>query len=359
MADHRNGLLSSSLNRRQLLQGSGVAIATLAFGGALTACGNKDTPSASSTGGAGLVAMKYQLEWLKLEQFNGFFMAQEKGYYGKEGVKADIASGGPNISASQLVGAGKADLGDDDNITLLQGISKGLPLVMFATVFQKNPYSCISKSSKPIRTLQDMVGKTVAISPAGREQLIPALRNAGVDPSKVTIIAAGTDPTQLVTGQADGYFGFSTSQGVSLEQKGMDLVYASTVDLGFGGYADVLFATKDAIDTKKDDLVKFLRATIMGYEFAAQNPDEAAQLMVSKYGPPGLNLETEKLVAKKQIDLISSPKGVLWLDKDQMQKIIEDQVKIKSIPGPLEVDQVMTTSILEAAYAGKTSLLTT
>jgi NitT/TauT family transport system substrate-binding protein len=352
MPDRNHPLLGASASRRQILRGAGIGVATLAFGSALSACGGGNDSSSS-----GKTKMTYQLEWLKITQFAGFFAAQENGYYTKNAVDPTIDAGGPNISASQLVAAGRADLGDDDNITLLQGIAKGLPLVMFATVFQKTPYSCISKSSKPIHTLQDMVGKTIAISAAGKAQLTPALQNAGVDPSKVKIIPAGADPTQLVTGQADGYFGFSTDQGVSLEQKGLDVVFASATDLGFGGYADCLFATKDKISQDKDNLVDFLRGTIMGYEWSNANPAKAAELVVNKYGPKGQNLALQTEVAKKQVSLIESPKGVMWMDVDQMQKIIDDQVAIKVITKPMKAEDVMTTSILEAAYGGKTSLL--
>ncbi len=356
MVNAPRALSSSAVSRRQLLKGTGIGVATLAFGSALAACGNKSTPTPGSTSG-GLVTMNYQLSWLKITQFAGYFVAEEKGYYKKEGINANIAAGGPNISASQLVGAGKADLGDDDNVTLLQAIDKGLPLVMFATIFQKTPYSCISKSDKPIRTLQDMVGKTVAISAAGQAQLVPALKGAGVDASKVKIIPAGADPTQLVTGQVDGYFGYSTDQGVSLQQKGLSLVMVSTSDLGFGSYGNILFTTKDNLANKKADLVKFLRGTIMGYEYADQNPDEAATLTVQKYGPPGLDLATQKLVAKAQATLIENPKGVMWFDPAVMQKIIDQQVAIKSISKPLKAADVMTTEVLDAAYGGKTSLL--
>jgi NitT/TauT family transport system substrate-binding protein len=353
MTEPQLALLHDRLSRRQVLKGLGVGAATLTFGGALSACGAGE----AATGDGGTTTLKYQLEWLKLTQFAGFFAGIEKGYYKGEGIAAEIGAGGPNISASQLVTARRADLGDDDNITLLQGIDKGLPLVMFAAIFQKSPYSCISKAEKPIRSLQDMVGKTVAISAAGQAQLEPTLRDAGIDPTTVKIIPAGADPTQLVTGQADGYFGFATDQGVALERKGLSLAYASTTDLGFGGYGDVLFTTKDNLAKNKDSLVKFLRATIKGYEYINANPDDAATWTVQKYGPAGLDLENEKAVARKQVELIQSPKGVLWIEPDAMQKIVDSQLKLKTISKPVKAADIMTTELLEAAYGGKTTLL--
>jgi NitT/TauT family transport system substrate-binding protein len=341
-----------AFGRRQLLKGAGLGLAALGAAPILAACGNS-----ASAGSGSLVNLSYQLEWLKITQFSGFFAAENNNYYTKQGLNVTFAAGGPNISASELVAAGRADLGDDDNIVLLQAIDKGLPLVMFAAIFQKTPESCISLASNPILTLQDMVGKTIAIDTAEAAQLIPALKAAGIDPSKVKIIPAGADPTQLVTHQADGYFGFSTSQGVDLQLQGVKIVSVSASDLGFGDYADVLFTTKHNLATKKAELVKFLRATIMGYEYAIANPDAAAKITVDKYGAPGLNIKSETATAHAQIPLISSPKGVLWLDPTTMQQIIDQQFAIKSISRRLTASEVMTTGILEAAYGGKTNLL--
>lgn len=343
---------SGELGRRQILKGAGLGLAALGAAPLLASCG-----SSSKASPAGPVSMSYQLEWLKITQFAGFFAAENNGYYTREGVDVSFAAGGPNISASQLVGAGRAELGDDDNIVLLQAIDKGLPLVMFAAIFQKTPESCISLASNPIHTLEDMVGKTIAIDTAEEAQLVPALQHAGIDPSKVKIIPAGANPTQLVTHQADGYFGFSTDQGVDLQLQGVEIVAVSASDLGFGDYADVIFTTKDNLASRKADLVKFLRATIMGYEYAIASPVSAAQITVDKYGAAGLNIKSETATAKAQISLIDSPKGVLWLDPSTMQSIIDQQLAIKTISNPLKASDVMTTEILEAAYGGKTSLL--
>ncbi len=371
--------IGAELGRRALLKGLLGGAAMLGSSALLGACGTSSsgtsspsgssldsssagtssTGSSSSAGSSGSSAatasLSYQFSWLKLEQFNGYFVADAKGYFSQEKVNATLTAGGPNISASQVVAGGRADLGDEDNITLLQAQAKGLPLVAFATVFQKSPYSCISKADKPIHTLRDFAGKTIAIDTAGRAQLEPALKTAGI--TGVNIVPAGPDPTQLVTGQADGYFGYSTSQGVALEQKGLKVVYAFVADLGFGGYNNVLMTTKDTLDKRHDDLVRFLRAAIMGYEFAAKDPDYAAGLTVDKYGPPGANLTTEKAVARAQLPLITTSKGPMWIETSRMQAIIDQQVKAGTIKKALQASDVMTTSVLDAAYGGKTSLL--
>jgi NitT/TauT family transport system substrate-binding protein len=363
------------VNRRTVLKGLLAGSALVVTPGLLAACGSSPSSPNSSAlsspglssparselapspaaGTAALAALTYQFSWLKLEQFNGLFVAQENGYFADNQINATLNAGGPNVIASQIVAGGRADLGDEDHITLLQAQAKGIPLVAFATVFQKSPYACISFAGNPINTLADFSGKTIAIDTAGQAQLEPVLAAAGI--TGVTIIPAGPDPTQLTTKQADGYFGYSTNQGVSLQRQGLDVVFAFAADLGFGGYNNVLVATKDTLATKHDELVRFLRSVIKGYEFAAQNPDVAAQLTVDKYGPAGADLETEKAVAREQVELIATAKGPMWIEPARMQEIIDAQVISGAITTSLKAEDVMTTSVLEAAYGGKTTLL--
>jgi len=95
----------------------------------------------------------------------------------------------------------------------------------------------------------------------------------------------------------------------------------------------------------------------MGYEWLNANPDEGAQIVVDSYGPPELVLENEQLTAAFQKDLIDTESGVLVVDPDKMQQIIDALVEVGTLEQPLDANQVVNTSILEEAYAGSTSLL--
>jgi NitT/TauT family transport system substrate-binding protein len=332
------------ISRREFVKAVGAASGALALGGVFTD---------ASTGAVELTKVTDQLGWLKISQFTGFFAGQAKGFYKHEGVDVTVNAGGPNVIASQVIAAGKALVGDDDNTTVLQGIDKGLPLVVYGAIFQKSPYAVMSFPDKPIRTLKDFAGKTVAMSPATKPQLIPLLQKAGVDPNSVNMVPAGPDPGQLASHQVDGYFGYATAQGVSLKQQGLDLVITYFNDLGFPSYANVLITRKDTLKRHKDTLVHFLRGTIMGYEYSLKNPVEMGTLVATKYGPPGLDAKTEIAVHRAQAPLIASPKGVLWVDPKKMQAVINAAAAATTISKALPLSDVMTTQILQAAYRGK------
>jgi NitT/TauT family transport system substrate-binding protein len=335
------------LSRSEFVKAVGAGAGAIAVGGILTDV---------SKGAVRLTRVTDQLGWLKISQFSGFFAAQEKGFYRKQGLDVTVHSGGPNVIASQVVATGRALVGDDDNTTVLQAIDKGLPVIVYGAIFQKSPYAVMSLPSKPIRTLKDFAGKTVAASPATKPQIEPLLEKAGVDPTSVTWVPAGPDPGQLASQQVDGYFGYATAQGVTLKEQGINVVTTLVNDLGFQSYANVLITKPETIQKQKDTLVAFLRGTIMGYEYSLKYPQEMGKLVATKYGPPGLSAKTEAAVHVAQAALIRSPHGVLWVDPVKMQSVITAAAAAKSISKPLPVSRVMTTEILKLAYRGKTSI---
>ncbi len=339
--------MEEQLSRKQFVKAVGAVAGAAAVGGIFTEV---------SDGAVRLSKVTDQLGWLKISQFSGFFAAQEKGYYTKQDLAVTVNAGGPNVIASQVVATGRALVGDDDNTTVLQAIDKGLPVIVYGAIFQKSPYAVMSLPSKPIRTLEDFAGKTVAASPATKPQIEPLLKKAGVDTGSVNWVPAGPDPGQLASHQVDGYFGYATAQGVTLKQQGIKIVTTYVNDLGFASYANVLITKPETIQKEKDTLVAFLRGTIMGYEYSLKNPEEMGRLVATKYGPPGLSAKTETAVHLAQAPLIRSPHGVLWVDPAKMKAVIKAAAAAKSIAKPLPLNQVMTTEILRLAYRGKTSI---
>lgn len=330
------------------------AVATAALLLAGCAGGSSGSPS----DGASLTPVNYQLSWLKITQFGGFFAGEAEGYYAEEGIAPTFTAGGSNILAWQQVASGAALLADEDNTLLLQAIENGEDLVAIGTVFQKSPMAIMSLSDDPITKASDFEGKTIAYPENGIDQLTSALKANGVDMSKVTIVPAGADPTQLVTGQVAGYGGYATSQGASLELQGLDVDYLYLDDLGVPSYGNVIITTRENLDTQRDLLKKFLTASVKGYEWLNANPKEGAAIVVNDVNPTGgLDLATEEKTAEIQATLIASPSGVLRIDVDKMQKIIDSLVEAGTLKKPLKAADIVDTSLLDEVYGSKTSLL--
>ncbi|WP_159502079.1 ABC transporter substrate-binding protein [Microbacterium sp. 18062] len=323
---------------------------------ALASCAGD--PSDGSSDAAALEPVDYQLSWLKITQFGGFFAADAEGFYADEGIEPTFTAGGSNILAWQQVAGGAALLGDEDNTLFLQAVESGEDLVAIGTVFQKSPMAIMSLSDEPITEASDIEGKTIAYPENGVDQLTSALEANGVDLSTVEIVPAGSDPTQLVTGQVDGYGGYATSQGASLELQGLDIDYLYLDDLGVPSYGNIIVTTRENLETDRDLITRFMTASVKGYEWLNAHPAEGAAIVVDDVNPTGgLDLATEEKTAEIQATLIGSPAGVLRIDLDKMQEIIDSLVAAGTLSTPLEAADVVDTSILDDVYGDATSLL--
>ncbi|MFT4306717.1 MAG: ABC transporter substrate-binding protein [Microbacterium sp.] len=344
-----------SRSRASLARSLAAAAAVAASVIALAGCAGGSTGSSS---GDALESVNYQLSWLKITQFGGFFAADAEGYYADEGIAPTFTAGGSNILAWQQVSSGAALLGDEDNTLFLQAVESGEDLVAIGTVFQTSPMAIMSLSSDPITTAADFEGKTIAYPENGIDQLTSVLESDGVDMSTVTIVPAGSDPTQLVTGQVQGYGGYATSQGASLELQGLDVDYLSLEDLGVPSYGNIIVTTKENLEQNRDLIERFMTASVKGYEWMNANPTDGAALVVNDVNPTGgLDLDTETKTAEIQASFIDSPTGVLRIDVDKMQKIIDSLVAAGTLSAPIDAADVVDTSVLDDVYGSSTSLL--
>lgn len=319
---------------------------------AMTGCA-----SGTSAGSEGGEPVNFQLSWYKLGQFNGLFAADKEGYFQEEGIEPTFTPGGADILAWQQIVGGKALLGDEDNTLLLQAIEAGEPLVAIGTIFQKSPFAVMSDAKDPIESIEDFKGKTIAVPNNAIDQFTALVVDAGLSASDVEFVPGGSDPTQLITGQVDGYTGYATSQGASLELQGIKVNYLYLSDLGIPSYANLIVTTKDNVSKHKDKLVQYMTAAVKGYEYLADNGDAMAEHLVNSVNPAGgLDLESEKLANEIQLPIMKSANGYLSIDVEQMQKVIDALYAAGTLKTKLDAKDVVDTSILDAAYGGKTSL---
>lgn len=297
-------------------------------------------------------AVSCQLNWIKSVQFGGHFAAQEQGYFAKEGVEAEILGGGPGIDSINLVASGRVTVGDRDSSTLLLARAKGTPVRAFAAAMQRNPYAVMSLKSKPIRSLKDMVGKTIAIPQQRRASMAALLKKANIDASSVSFVPVGTDPGILASGQVDGYFGYVTNQGVMLRMRGVDVEAVTLQDLGDPSYPMTFFATEQTLATRGDAVVRWLRAEIQGWRWFAENPEATAKFVVEKYAQQGLDLAQQTEEAKLYRDYIMPggvAESVLWIDKTIFEQAMALAKDAGALTGDVDIEPLVDQSFLRKA----------
>jgi ABC-type nitrate/sulfonate/bicarbonate transport system substrate-binding protein len=312
--------------------------------------------AAAGPGGASAQALKpisFQLSWIKSIQYGGLFAGLEIGSFKEQGVDASFVSGGPTMDPIGNVATGRSQLGDRPSGALLLARDKGVPIKIIGQMFQKSPYSVISLASKPIDSVKDMVGKTIATPVSGRALIVSLIQGAGLDPNSVNLVPASPDPAGLVAGQIDGYVGYSTNQGVMLQTRGVEIHVFNAQDHGLPDATGVIYGATDTLAANRPLVVAFLRGAIKGWHYALAHPEETAKLMVDKYGAPGLNLKaqtTEIIASTPYIEAgLGTSQGLLSLNVPLFSQMIDTYRKVGMIKGDWTVNDLCDASFVEEA----------
>ena len=345
----RRGFLKTSLQAGVAVLGAG------ALGGVLTGCGT------SPAGGADkLRTINFQLSWIKDAESAGLWAAMDQGFMQKQGLALTVNAGGPQIDPRAIVASGSAPLGVSAAATpFLQAVEKGAPLRVIAVPLQQAPSGLISLAKKPIKSVQDVIGKRIGLQTGARPVWDLIAAAAGIDPSKVTVVNVGVDPTPLVSGQVDAYWGYATNQFIALKDKGLDPVIITANDMGVPLYGDIIITTDKVLQSDKELAVKFLYALIQGWEYDEKHPDEVTDAMLKKYASD-LDADLQRKVNRATLPYLHSPltdrKGICWQDGADWEKLVKVMYDTKQLPRILKVEELMDNSVLEAAYKGKNTI---
>jgi NitT/TauT family transport system substrate-binding protein len=196
--------------------------------------------------------------------------------------------------------------GSDQFLDMLHTIDTGgggLPLTAFYELDYPFKYGLAVKPGSPIRSLRDLKGKTVGVdvlSDSSAPTLKALLKDNGVDPNSVHIIASGVGAASgqaLDTGKIDALFYYDVGYGTIL-QAGIKMrfltVNGKTPYLGVSGILAV--ANSDELKQDKAKFQAFTRCTTEGDIFIAANPAAAAYIMLKMYptlGKTGASLRDQ------------------------------------------------------------------
>src|SRR5438067_4315660 len=148
-----------------------------------------------------------QLKWLADAQSAGFSVAQAKGFCRQAGLDVTILPGGPDITPSEVLATGKADIAVDWMPSALAARDKGAPIVNIAQIFQHSGLQLTCRRDSGVRRPADLKGETLAVWFAGNEYPFLAwmaklgLSTAGDRPD-VTVLRQGTGVELLLERRA-------------------------------------------------------------------------------------------------------------------------------------------------------------
>ncbi|MDF1715140.1 MAG: ABC transporter substrate-binding protein [Antarcticimicrobium sp.] len=231
-----------------------------------------------------------QLKWVTQAQFGGYYVALDKGFYEEEGLNVTIKPGGPDVAPAQVIAGGGADVVLDWMPSALASREKGLDLVNIAQPFKSSGMMLTCRKDSGIATPADFKGKTLGVWFGGNEYPFLSWMNklgystdGGED--GVTVLKQGFNVDPILNGQADCVSTMTYNEYWQIIDAGLtpdELVVFKYEDQGVATLEDGIYVIGSNLEDPAfaDKMVRFVRASMKGWKWAEENPDDAAMIVL-------------------------------------------------------------------------------
>jgi NitT/TauT family transport system substrate-binding protein len=239
-------------------------------------------------------AVTLQLKWVTQAQFGGYYVALDKGFYAEEDLDVTIKPGGPDIAPETVIAGGGADVIVDWMGGALAAREKGTMLVNIAQPFTKAGMELVCPKYTGIETEADFKGKTLGVWFFGNEYPFYAWMNKiGMSteggPDGVTVLKQSFDVQPLIQKQADCISVMTYNEYGQVLDAGFkpeDLVVFNYSAMDNDLLEDGLYVLEDDLADPAffDKMVRFVKASMKGWDYALAHPEESAQIVVDNGG---------------------------------------------------------------------------
>ena len=276
-----------------------------------------------------------QLKWVTQAQFAGYYVAKDKGFYDEVDLDVTIQPGGPDIAPPQVIAGGGADVIIEWMPAALASRERGVPLVNIAQIFDRSGMMLTCLKETGIETPQDFPGHTLGVWFFGNEYpFLSWMSQLGI-PTRggedgVTVLKQGFNVDPLLQKQADCISTMTYNEYWQVIDAGLtpeDLVVFPYEDQGVATLEDGLYVRELSLadEAMVDKLARFLQASIKGWEYAAEHPDEAADIVL-EYDETGAQTEKHQRRMMGEINkLVGSggDQGIGYLDPADYERTVE------------------------------------
>ncbi|MEL7471599.1 MAG: ABC transporter substrate-binding protein [Pseudomonadota bacterium] len=281
-----------------------------------------------------------QLKWVTQAQFAGYYVAAEKGFYGEEGLEVEIKPGGPDIAPGQVLAGGGADVILDWMPSALASREKGLPIVNIAQPFKSSGMMLTCRKDTGITSPADFKGKTLGVWFFGNEYpFLSWMSQLGIPTdggdAGVTVLKQGFNVDPILNKQADCVSTMTYNEYWQIIDAGLtpdDLVVFKYEDQGVSTLEDGIYVLEDKLEDPAfaDKMVRFVRASMKGWKYAEENPDEAAEIVLDNDATGAQTEKHQKRMMGEIAKLTAGSNGAL--DPADFERTVETLMKGGSDP---------------------------
>lgn len=240
------------------------------------------------------------LDWTLNTNHIGLVVAQDRGFYEDAGLDVEILPYS-DTSSSALLAAGATDFAYLTSLGFMSAKAADADLVaLWATMQHENGRLVYNSDNTEITRPADLSGKTYAgFGSAWEAALIGTMiANDGGEPVWDTVTLGTGAYEALASGAVDFTLEVATWEGVNGELLGRKQSSFTYADYGIPDQQNGYIGTRSEVLAEHPDMVRdFMLATQKGYEWAADHPRAAAQILIQSGDFPNQALVHASMVA--------------------------------------------------------------
>ena len=274
-----------------------------------------------------LEKVSLQLHWKYQFEFAGFIAAQEKGFYKEAGLELELKEYNLGQDIIKDVSLGKVNYGIYNSNILVEYIKKE-PIQLISSYFKRSALVLITKPN--IKYPKDLIGKKIMA--AGKNDFnlnfnyIFSLQKMKID--DLNLIPHSFDVKDFAENKIDAMTAFISDQPYKLDKLNIKYNLIDPSSYGIFNLQLELFTSDKEALIYRERTEAFKQASLKGWEYALNNPQEIIEIILKKYNTQNLSKEfleneanyTERLILPKMYELGSIDEMFLFKQIDILYK---------------------------------------
>jgi NitT/TauT family transport system substrate-binding protein len=296
-----------------------------------------------------------QLPWVHEALFGGFYAADQQDFYAEEGLEVTFLPR-PSLGSDTIapVLEGTADFGLDYGAGLVISRAQGRPTVAIATIYRRHPLAFMTLAESGLSRPQDLPGHTIRTLVPGSSAtaFVAMMARLGLDPHSVEQVDVGYDLAPFFNGELDILPGFVNYDLLIARDQGHEVNLILPDDYGVHLYGYTLFATEQLVNENPDLVLRFLRATLRGWQWAIENHQEAGPLAL-KYDPT-LDAALQAAIMEASAPLVYTGEDHIgWMRAEVWEGMYDILLEQGLLEKSFDVHQAYTTEFLQDIYGAE------
>ena len=303
----------------------------------------------------------FATNWKAQAAHGGFYQALADGTYARFGLEVEIRPGGPQVNNRPLLPAGRIDFLMTGNLLhSFDNVKNGVPTVVVASMFQKDPQALFAHPGGAIRDFADLARAPVAWIAKDAQftwwQWLKAehgFRDAQLRPYAYNLAPFLADPRSIQQG-------YAVEEPISIERQGgfRPLTFL-LADHGFSTYSTLIEAREETVRARPELVQRFVDASIIGWVNYLYGDRRAGDALILRDNPD-MRPETiaGSVALMKELGIVDSGDahtlGIGAMRPERVRDFLDKMVRAGLYrPGEVDPARAVTTRFVNRGVGGE------